>query len=76
MSLMLPSCYHLADLIVKAGLKNSTVNINQIFVDIHYYFYHSSKCKQDDVQSPFFWCSYIDHFNRNFKLQQKILQVS
>ena len=32
---------HLADLTVKAGY------IDKLFIDIFYYFYHSSKCKQE-----------------------------
>lgn len=34
---------HLADLTIKAGMETLPVDINQLFVDIFYYFYHSSK---------------------------------
>ena len=40
---------HLADLTVKAGLKALPVNIDQLFIDIFYYFHHSSKRKQQFV---------------------------
>ena len=36
---------HLADLAVKAGML--PVDIDQLFIDIFYYFYHSSKRKQE-----------------------------
>ena len=39
-------CY-LADLTVKAGLKALPVDIDQLFIDVFYYFYHSSKKKQE-----------------------------
>ena len=45
---------HLADLTVKAGLKALPVNFDQLFIDIFYYFYHSSKRKQLFVDQ---WCS-------------------
>ena len=38
---------HLADLTVKAGLKALPVDIDQLFIDVFYYFYHSSKKKQE-----------------------------
>ena len=34
---------HLADLTVKAGLETLPVDINQLFIDIFYFFQHSSK---------------------------------
>ena len=34
---------HLAELTIKAGLKTLPVDIDQLFVDIFYFFYHSSK---------------------------------
>ena len=34
---------HLADLTIKAGMKTLLVNIDQLFIDIFYHFYHSSK---------------------------------
>ena len=37
---------HLADLTIKAGMETLPVNIDQLFVDIFYYFYHSSKMGQ------------------------------
>ena len=45
---------HLADLTVKAGMEVLPVDIDQLFVDIFYHFYHSSKRKQEfhDI-----WCS-------------------
>lgn len=45
---------HLADLAVKAGRKVLPVDIDQLFIDIFYHFYHSSKRKQEfhDI-----WCS-------------------
>ena len=45
---------HLADLTVKAGLKALPVNIDQLFIDIFYYFHYSSKRKQQFVD---LWCS-------------------
>ena len=36
---------HLADLTVKAGMQALPVDIDQLFVDVFYYFYHSSKRK-------------------------------
>ena len=45
---------HLADLTVKAGLKALPVDIDQLFVDVFYYFHHSSKRKQQFVD---LWCS-------------------
>ena len=38
--------YHLADLTIKAGMKTLPVDIDQLFVDIFYFFFHSSKRKQ------------------------------
>ena len=45
---------HLAYLTVKAGMETLPVNIDQLFVDIFYYFFHSSKRRQEfsDI-----WCS-------------------
>ena len=40
---------HLADLTIKAGLKALPVNIDQLFIDIFYYFHHSSERKQQFV---------------------------
>lgn len=45
---------HLADLTVKAGLTALPVDIDQLFIDIFYYFQHSSKRKQQFVDH---WCS-------------------
>ena len=45
---------HLADLTVKAGLKALPVNIDLLFIDIFYYFHHSSKRKQQFID---LWCS-------------------
>ena len=38
---------HLADLTVKAGLKVLPVDIDQLFIDVFYHFFHSSKRKQE-----------------------------
>ena len=46
--------WHLADLTVKAGLKALLFDIDQLFIDIFYYFHHSSKRKQQFVD---LWCS-------------------
>ena len=50
---------HLADLTVKAGLKALPVDIDQLFVDVFYYFHHSSKRKQQfvDLFCGSSWCS-------------------
>ena len=45
---------HLADLTVKAGLKVLPVDIDQLFIDVFYHFFHSSKRKQDFYD---LWCS-------------------
>ena len=45
---------HLADLTVKAGIAALPVNIDQLFIDVFYYFYHSSKRKQEFCD---LWCS-------------------
>ena len=45
---------HLADLTVKAGMKTMPVDIDQLFIDIFYYFHHSSKRKQHFADQ---WCS-------------------
>ena len=37
----------LADLCVKAGMNVLPIDIDQLFVDIFYHFYHSSKRKQE-----------------------------
>jgi len=38
---------HLADLCVKAGVKVLPIDIDQLFVDIFYHFYYSSKRKHE-----------------------------
>ena len=38
---------HLADLTTKAGLKALPVDVDKLFIDIFYYFYHSSKGKKN-----------------------------
>ena len=45
---------HLADLTVKAGMETLPIDIDQLFIDVFYFFYHSSKRKQlfSDL-----WCS-------------------
>lgn len=45
---------HLANLTIKAGLDSLPINIDQLFVDIFYHFYHSSKRKQEFYDN---WCS-------------------
>ena len=45
---------HLADLTVKAGMETLPVNIDQLFIDVFYYFFHSSKRKQEFCN---IWCS-------------------
>ena len=49
-----PCICHLADLAVKAGMQVLPVDIDKLFVDIFYYFYHSSKRKQEFCDH---WCS-------------------
>ncbi len=34
---------HLADLCIKAGMSTLPLDIDQLFIDIYYYFHHSSK---------------------------------
>ena len=38
---------HLADLTVKAAMKTLPIDIDQLFIDVFYYFYHSSKRTQE-----------------------------
>ena len=45
---------HLANLTIKAGMKALPVNIDQLFIDIFYHFYHRSKRKQEFND---LWCS-------------------
>ena len=45
---------HLADLAVKCGMGVLPVDIDQLFVDVFYYFCHSSKRKQEFCD---LWCS-------------------
>lgn len=45
---------HLADLTVKSGMSTLPLDIDQLFVDIFYFFFHSSKRKQGFVD---LWCS-------------------
>lgn len=45
---------HLADLTVKAGMCTLPLDIDELFVDIFYYFHHSSKRKQEFID---LWCS-------------------
>ena len=47
---------HLADLTVKAGMQALPVNIDQLLIDVFYYFQHSSKRKQN----------FVDHWNSLF----------
>ena len=45
---------HLADLTIKSGVKSLPVDIDQLFIDVFYYFFHSSKRKQEFCD---LWCS-------------------
>ena len=45
---------HLADLTIKSGLQALPVDIDQLFVNVFYFFYHSSKRKQQFCD---LWCS-------------------
>ena len=45
---------HLADLCIKAGVTSLPVDIDKLFIDIFYYFFHSSKRKQQFADH---WCS-------------------
>ena len=38
---------HLADLAIKAGMQTLPVDIDHLFVDVFYYFFHSSKRKEE-----------------------------
>ncbi len=38
---------HLADLTITEGMKTLPVDIDQLFIDVFYYFFHSSKRKQE-----------------------------
>ena len=40
---------HLADLCIKAGMSTLPLDIDQLFIDIYYYFQHSSKRNQEFV---------------------------
>lgn len=44
---MMQDVSHLADLTVKAGMEVLPVDIDQLFIDIYYHFYHNSKKKQE-----------------------------
>ncbi len=45
---------HLADLTIKAGVNTLPIDIDQLFIDIFYYFYNSSKRNQQFADH---WCS-------------------
>ena len=47
---------HLADLTVKAGMEELPVDIDKLFIDVLYYFYQSSKMKQEFCD---LWCSHF-----------------
>ena len=49
---------HLADLCVKAGMAALPVDIDQLFIDIYYYFKHSSKRNQQFVDM---WHSFYNN---------------
>lgn len=44
-----PCCCHLLNLMTKKACKGLPINIDEILVDIYYYFYHSSKRTQDFI---------------------------
>ena len=44
---------HLADLTVKAAMKTLPIDIDQLFIDVFYFFYHSSKRTQQFVDLVF-----------------------
>ncbi len=46
---------HLADLCIKAGMSTLPLDIDQLFIDIYYYFHHSSKRNQEFIEM---WCSF------------------
>ena len=48
---------HFANLIVKAGMETLPIGIDQLFVDVFYYFYYISKRGQLFVDH---WCSLFD----------------
>ena len=48
--------YHLADLTIKAGMETLPVSIDQLFVDIFYFFYQSSKRKEQFADN---WRSFL-----------------
>ncbi len=50
------SICHLADLTIKAGMETLLVDIDQLFVNIFYFFFHSSKRKQQFADN---WCSFF-----------------
>lgn len=54
---------HLADLTVKAGMQTLPVNIDQLFIDVFYYFQHSSKQKQN----------FVDHWNSLFTDEPQVI---
>ena len=45
---------HMADLTITAGMAKLPVDIDQLFIDIFYYFHHSSKRNQEFSD---LWCS-------------------
>ncbi len=49
---------HLADLCIKAGMSTLPIDIDQLFIDIYYYFQHSSKRNQEfvDMWHYFYTC--------------------
>ena len=49
---------HLADLTLEAGMETLPVNIDQLFVDIFYFFCHSSKRKEQFADKLVFFFIY------------------
>ena len=45
---------HSADLTLKAGMMTLAVDIDQLFIDIFFHFFHTSKRKQEFTD---LWCS-------------------
>ena len=54
---------HLADLCVKAGMAALPVDIYQLFIDIYYYFKHSSKTNQQ----------FVDMWHSSYNNEPKVL---
>ena len=42
---------HLADLCIKAGMASFPLDIDQLFIDVYYFFHHSSKQNQEFIDT-------------------------